>query len=117
MLYIVGTQKEMEKLEGILPKDIFAEVTRIAQILDENYGADRDVFNGDGGSICILEEESDVGELNERNEVDLAEVTPEFCTKISEGWLNALILFNNEFGINIILSTKTAVSKRFYVGD
>lgn len=117
MLYIVGTQKEAEKLEGILPKDIFAEVTRIAAILDENYGEERDVFEDDGGYVCIVEKDSDVAELNARHEIDLSEVIPELCTKISDGWLNGLILCSNEFGINIILSTQTAVSKRFWTGD
>ncbi|KXL52886.1 hypothetical protein CLNEO_19100 [Anaerotignum neopropionicum] len=117
MLYIVGSQKEAEKLEGLLPKEVFQEVTRIAEILDDNYGADRDVFEEDGGYICILEKDSDVVELNTRHEVDLSEATPEICTKFLDGWLNALILCNNEFGINVILSTQTAISKRFYVDD
>lgn len=114
MLYIVGTQKEAENLKGLLPNKVFEEVSRIAKILDENYGADRDVLEEDGGYICIVESANDVSELNARHEIDLSEVTPEICTKISEGWLNALILCNNEFGINVICSTQTTVSKRLW---
>lgn len=114
MLYIVGTQKKAEKLQGLLPKEVFEEITRIANILDDNYGVDRDIFEEDGGYICIVENDTDVAELNAKHEVDLSEAIPEICTKISDGWLNALILCNNEFGINVILSTQTAVSKRFW---
>ena len=114
MLYIVGTQKEAEKLQGLLPEEVLAEVTRIAKILDDNYGEDRDVLEEDGGYVCIVENDTDVAELNAKHEVDLSEVTPEICTKISDGWLNGLILCSNEFGINVICSTQTTVSKRFW---
>lgn len=114
MLYIVGTQKEAEKLQGLLPEAVLAEVTRIAKILDDNYGEDRDVLEEDGGYICIVESDNDVAELNAKHEVDLSEAIPEICTKISDEWLNALILCSNEFGINFICSTQTTVSKRFW---
>ena len=93
---------------------MFEEVSRIAKILDDNYGADRDVLEEDGGYICIVESDNDVLGLNTKHEVDLSEVTPEICTKISDGWLNALILSNNEFGINVICSNQITVSKRFW---
>lgn len=64
MLYIVGTQKEAENLKGLLPNEVFEEVSKIAKILDDNYGADRDVFEEDGGYICIVENDTDVAELN-----------------------------------------------------
>ena len=55
MQHIVGTQKEAERLQGVLSEEVLAEVTRIANILEDNYGEDRDVLEEDGGYICIVE--------------------------------------------------------------
>ncbi|MDD3571255.1 MAG: hypothetical protein PHY44_09170 [Lachnospiraceae bacterium] len=113
MLYIVGTQKEAKKLKKLLPKKVFVEVMGTAKIIDETYGADRDVFEEDGGYICIVENDTDVTELKTKYEMDLYTTNPEYCTKLSKEWLNVLILCNNEFAITVLLSTKTAVSERF----
>ena len=113
MLYIVGTQIEAKKLKKLLSKEVFVEVMGTAKIIDETYGADRDVFEGDGGYICIVENDVDVTELKTKYEVDLYTTDPEYCTKLSEGWLNVFILCNNEFGITVLLSTQTTVSERF----
>ena len=113
MLYIIGTQKDSEKIKGLFPIEVFKEVSDISNILDENYGSDRDVFEDDGGYICILENNNDVEELKSKYELDLYEAIPEYCTKLSDEWLNVFILCNNEFGINVILSTQTTISKNF----
>ena len=113
MLYIVGTQKEAIKLKELLPEEVFVEVMGTAKIIDETYGAERDVFESDGGYVCIVENDSDVTELNSKYEVDLYKTEPEYCTKLSNEWLNVLILCNNEFAITVLLSTQTAVSERF----
>jgi hypothetical protein len=113
MLYIVGTQKEAEKLMELLPEEVFVEVVGTAKIIDETYGAERDVFEEDGGYICIVENDTDATELNEKREIDLYTTDPEYCTKLSDGWLNVLILCNNEFAITVLLSTQVTVSERF----
>lgn len=113
MLYIVGTQKEALKLKGLLPEEVFVEVMGTAKIIDETYGSDRDVFENDGGYVCIVENDNDVTELNSKYEIDLYTTDPEYCTKLSSEWLNVLILCNNEFAITVLLSTQTAVSERF----
>jgi|GEM_PF-2719987 hypothetical protein len=113
MLYIVGTQKEAEKLKELLPEEVFVEVMGTAKIIDETYGAERDIFQNDGGYVCIVENDTDVTDLNSKYEVDLYTTAPEYCTKLSDGWLNVLILCNNEFAITVLLSTSTTVSERF----
>ncbi|MEA5083672.1 MAG: hypothetical protein VB018_05905 [Lachnospiraceae bacterium] len=113
MLYIVGTQKEAIRLKELLPEEVFVEVMGTAKIIDETYGSDRDIFENDGGYICIVENDTDVIELNSKYEVDLYTTAPEYCTKASDKWLNVLIICNNEFAITVLLSTQTAVSERF----
>lgn len=114
MLHIIGTKKEAEQLEGMFPKEIFLEVIGIATIIEENYSSDRDVFEDDGGYICIVQSDHDVAELKSQYELDLESITPEYCTKISDDWINILILCNNEYAISVILSTKTTIAERFY---
>ena len=113
MLYIVGTQKEALKLKELLPEEVFVEVMGTAKIIDEAYGSERDIFENDGGYVCIVENDTDVAELNSKYEVDLYTTNREYCTKLSDGWLNVLILCNNEFAITVLLSTQTTVSERF----
>ncbi|MCI1958004.1 MAG: hypothetical protein LKJ25_00065 [Clostridia bacterium] len=114
MLYIIGTQKDSEMIKGLFPIEVISEITNISKILNENYGSDRDVFEDDGGYICIIENDNDVKELKAKYELDLYEAIPEYCAKLSDEWLNVFILCNNEFGINVILSTQTTISKNFY---
>jgi hypothetical protein len=85
-----------------------------AKIIDETYGSNRDVLEDDGGYVCIVENDSDVTELKTKYEVDLYTTDPEYCTKLSNDWINVLILCNNEFAITVLLSTQTAVSERFW---
>ena len=114
MLYIIGTQKDSENIKGLFTIEVISEVTNISKILDENYGSDREIFEDDGGYICIIENDKDVEELKSKYELDLYEAIPEYCTKLSDEWLDVFILCNNEFGINVILSTQTTISKSFY---
>ena len=114
MLYIIGTQKEAEKVKGLFSNEVFTAVSGIAKILDEAYGEDRNIFEDDGGYVCIVENNIDVEELKTKHQLDLEETIPEYCTKLSDEWLHIFLLCNNEFGINIILSTQTTVSKGFY---
>ncbi|WMI80553.1 hypothetical protein [Anaerotignum sp. MB30-C6] len=114
MLYIIGTKKEAERLKGLFSNEVFTAVVGIAKILDEAYGEGRNIFEDDGGYVCIVESNLDVDKLKAKYQLDLEEAIPEYCTKLSDEWLQIFLLCNNEFGINIMLSTQTTVSKNFY---
>jgi hypothetical protein len=115
MLYKAGTVKEMQKIRedaSGLPEEVYREVLRIVKILDEAYGADRDVEHGDGGFVLIAENIQDLASIN-RQYVDLDSNQQEVVSVVQcarESYLNALFLCNNEFGINVFFPVSIAPS-------
>ncbi|MDR0571935.1 MAG: hypothetical protein LBG48_03750 [Rickettsiales bacterium] len=116
MLYKAGTVKEMQKIReeaSGLPDEVLSEALRIVKILDEVYGADRDVDNGDGGFVLIAENIQDLALLKQQY-VDLESNQQEVVAIVQcgkEPWLNALFLCNNEFGINVLIPVSIAPNK------
>ena len=101
----VGTVKELSQYEGMVDRDVYRAALRIVSVLDEVYGADRDVDNGDGGFILIAENVQDVRLISQRyveldgNRHEAVDVLK--CEK--KQYINALFLCNNEYGINVIM--------------
>ena len=48
-----GTVKELSQFEKAIDREVYSVALRIVTILDEVYGADRDVDNNDGGFVSI----------------------------------------------------------------
>lgn len=113
MLYIVGTVQQAEKTRGIFSPVIFQRVFELAEILDENYGKDRNIFGDDGGYICIVENESDIKELKLSYGVDIGMLTEEYSNPITDDYIEVLFLFNNEFGMTLIAPIELEPIKRF----
>lgn len=105
MLYKIGTVAETNKIKNNLPPEAYQEALRIAVILDDNYGADRDVDENDGGYVLIAETVEDVAAINERY-IRLDSDTHEFVTLIKcedKPYISVLYLCNNDFGISVLL--------------
>ena len=108
MLHKAGTVKEMEQVRQNspdLPEEIYLEALRVVTILDDTYGADRDVGNGDGGFVLVVENVQDLALVNQQY-VDVGSSRHEAVSVVQCGrkpWLNIFILCNNEFGINIFM--------------
>ncbi|WP_027399609.1 hypothetical protein [Anaerovorax odorimutans] len=102
----------IEETENLRLSD---EVTKVikeeATILDNEYGIDRDVDGKDGGYILVIESEDDFKRLKDID-INIDTVIVEDIIKIKteneEDWLNCLILFNNDFGISLIMPFKIA---------
>jgi hypothetical protein len=115
MLYKAGTVKEMQKIreEAFGPPDeVYHEALRLVKILDEVYGADRDVDHSDGGFVLIAENVQDLAAL-QRQYVELDMSRYEVVSVVQcavQPWLNALCLCNNEFGINVLMPVLIAPS-------
>lgn len=113
MLYKAGTVKEMEKLrENIpdLPEEVYGEALRLVKMLDEVYGAGRDVDNGDGGFVLIAENVQDLALVSQRY-VDVGSNRHEAASVVQCGrkaYINAFFICNNEFGINILMPMSIA---------
>ena len=109
-MYKAGTIKELAKFAGMMDDCLYREALRIVTILDNEYGADRNVDNGDGGFILIAEKVQDVALIRERYKnigSDACEAVDVFNGSNGQ-YLNAFFLSNNEFGINILMPIEIA---------
>ena len=69
MLHKAGSVKELEQIRQNspdLPEEIYREALRLVKMLDEIYGADRDVNNGDGGFVLVAENVQDLALVNQQ---------------------------------------------------
>jgi hypothetical protein len=105
-----GTVKELAQFEKMLGRDLYLAALRIVRILDEVYGAGRDVDNGDGGFVLIAETVQDV-EAIERGYGNLSGKAYEAVDAVngdSGVLINAFFLHNNEFGVNVLMPLEIA---------
>ena len=110
ILLKAGTVKEMHQLLGKMPVEIYLTALRIVTILDDTYGADRDVNNSDGGFVLVVENVQDLA-LFCQQYVDVDSNRHEAVSVVQyerEPWLNIFFLCNNEFGINVLMPMSIA---------
>ena len=105
-----GTVMELTQFEKAIDRDVYRAALRIVTILDEAYGAGRDVDNSDGGFVLIAENFKDIADIgqqyvaldaNQHEAVD-------FVKCESMDYVNALFLTNNEYGINVFMPVDIA---------
>lgn len=108
----IGTVEEIKSsnLKKKIPKEVFQEVLKIITMLDDVYGSDRDVDKNDGGFVVIAENVQDIEAISHQyvalnsglhQAVDVV--------KCKDGlYINAFFICNNEFGINVFMSTSIA---------
>lgn len=77
-------------------KDI---IRGILEILDNEYGADRDKYEDNGGYVVVIEREEDFKDILEKTHIKCNDVIPEYVDRIdcSDGrvYTNSLILCNS----------------------
>lgn len=107
MLHIVGTMREISKLEVKLPVSVFTELVRSVAILDYEYGENRD-YRVHGGYSLIAETAEDIREA--KNYVDYESHPAEWVTSIDKvsGYLSALYILSNDFSIMLYLPAAVA---------
>ncbi|MGN0837872.1 MAG: hypothetical protein ACI4NN_02135 [Pyramidobacter sp.] len=95
---------EQQNLKAKLPVEVCREIYRIAGLLDELYGAEREEVS-DGGIIVIAEKKSDLKTIRAQyaslNESDCE--GEDTITTSKGNYVNQLYLRNNEFGVNVIM--------------
>jgi hypothetical protein len=105
-----GTVKELSQYEVKIDRDVYRSALHIVSILDEVYGAERDVDNADGGFVLIAENIQDVTNIGQRyvkldsNQQEAVSVVK--CEGIA--YIDAFFLCNNEFGINVFMPMNIA---------
>jgi hypothetical protein len=110
ILIKAGTVKELLQYDGMMERDVYLVALRIVSMLDKEYGAERDVDNGDGGFVLIAENVQDISDIDQRYAKlgDNRHETVDVVKCESGAYINALFLCNNEFGINVIMPVDIA---------
>lgn len=103
----VGLTKDLFRVLNV-PNEVIEVLNKVTYVLEENYGADRDIDKDMGGYILLFEENDDIKLLYEELYMDInADAIPEFVDfiKCSDGqtFTHTLILCNNDFGISIFM--------------
>lgn len=102
----VSHLSEKERLKS-LPHEVQDAIQGILQILDTEYGADRDKYEDDGGYVAVLEKKEDFQQIKDNAYIDCDEVIAEYVDKIvcsnGEVYTNSLIICNNDYSISLIM--------------
>lgn len=96
--------KEVAKV-GKYPKEVVEAVSKSAQILDEEYGSERD-NEGLGGYILVVETEEELEELKSHNiyaDEDIAEYVEAILVDGEIAFTNSLILLGSDFAVILII--------------
>ncbi len=101
----IGTVKQFEELKKELPQEVKNECLNLLEILEENYGEDRDVEVDLGGFVAILESKEDFEELIENNLDVLTEIAEDIAVFNTENakYFMVLYLLSSDFAISIIV--------------
>lgn len=98
-----------------IPQEVIRVVEHIAEILDAEYGMERDVDNDDGGYILLLLPEKDTDDVEILYHCLLeeygirygtAEMESMICMDKGLEWWAELYLTTNDYGITVIYSKR-----------
>ena len=109
-MYQLGTVAEFNSLTLPIPDEVKHEVSEIASMLDERFGASRDVKEDEGGFISIALDEKDLAYFKE-NYTELNSELLEYvlAVKATKGnYLNAFYLYSYDFGISLFMPVSIA---------
>ena len=105
-MYKFGTVKELNAVNMPVPEKVYKEVLSIATMLDERFGAERDVENDEGGFIFIAFNNSDLTYFK-KNYVELNSELLEYVLPVDD-YFNAFYLYGYDFGISLFLPASIA---------
>ncbi|AVK51444.1 hypothetical protein AXY43_13810 [Clostridium sp. MF28] len=97
---------QLEEIKARYLKKMLQEAEEIIALLDENYGANRDVEKDLGGYIALLESKEDVAEIKANS---IKGLLPEYTDiiKSDDGidYYSSLFLLSDDYSI-VVFSTK-----------
>ena len=106
MLYRIGTVRELQNLS--LPDVVYREILRCTEILDKEYGENRDYIQS-GGYTIFCETKDDIEKVREiidfeRHPCEWADV----LYSDNEIFVSALYLLNDDYSLVVIMPAKDA---------
>ena len=102
MIFKFGTRNAFQLHKEDMPREVFSHLQYRIDLLDENYGADRDIDHDDGGFVLLFTRAEDLAQVRAVTNIDFACHSPEWVDHIStesEDYAAALYLISNDFGI------------------
>lgn len=98
--------REIEKVK-VLPIEVQELIKGILEILDSEYGADRDKYSDDGGYVVVVESIEDFKEIQKKTNIDVNDVIVEYVDKIictnGKVYIHSLVLCNNDYSISLLI--------------
>lgn len=104
MLYKFGTVTEIEKIKNHLSEEIYQSALKVVTMLDDTYGAWRDIDENDGGFCLVTTTVQDVDFINKayiKTDSGRHEYAKVINTQSGVDCVEALFLTTNEFGITV----------------
>lgn len=99
-------KEQLEELKEKYSKEILKEAEEIITLLDNNYGANRDVDKDLGGYIALLESKEDVAEIKANSIKGLfLEYTDIIKSDDGIDYYSSLFLLSDDYSI-VVFSTK-----------
>jgi len=99
-------KEQRVELKEKYSKEVIEEAEKIITLLDENYGANRDVDKDLGGYVALLESKEDVAEIKASS---IKGLIPEYTDiiKSDDGidYYSSLFLLSDDYSI-VVFSTK-----------
>ena len=99
-------KEQLEEAKQKYPNEMLQEAEEIIVLLDDNYGANRDVDKDLGGYIGLLESKEDVAEIKANS---IKGLLPEYTDiiKSDDGidYYSSLFLLSDDYSI-VVFSTK-----------
>jgi len=109
MYKIIGTVKEYENQEAEITKEwgqaVTESVKETAEMLDNTYGADRDIYNDDGGYLVLIPNKESLETYN-NDKGSLNEVFDFAVVDNNSPFSHVYYVVNNETVIEMILPKK-----------
>lgn len=102
MIFKFGTRKAFQHHRAEMPEEVFSHLQYSIDLLDENYGAERDIDHDDGGFVLLFTRTEDLAQIRSTTNIDFTSHIPEWVDHIStesEDYAAALYLISNDFGI------------------
>jgi hypothetical protein len=98
--------REIEKVQE-MPIEVQEVIKGILEILDSEYGADRDKYADDGGYVVVAESIEDFDKIQKKTNIDVNEVIVEYVDNLvcdnGKVYTNSLALCNNDYSISLIM--------------
>ena len=100
-IYLKNQLKELKEY----PIEVIDSISETIEILDDNYGANRDIYN-DLGEYVLIEE--NIADIEILKQYKLQGLIPEYTDIIecSEGvnWTSSLFLLSSDFSIVVVIT-------------